>query len=262
MEVHHHPHSHPHQKKWTSYLLEFLMLFLAVTLGFFAENIREHKVEKRKGKQLIVSLNSDVVKDTAKLSGLINVYTPMHNAWADSFNLFTDSLPIAGNEKKISEALINATYWGLYQPPEIALSLIKNSASFNLIENTRIKTAIMELTSFITTYTKYSEFIGAVEHSLDTSSLSFLSKKDALNLLYRLQARNSSDTVNIIGFINSTDVPVDIKFKTYEKSVFENYRSKLDQVTYLLNDMNFQYMSILTFVKKLLKVIHEEYPDL
>ena len=37
MEVHKHPHHVTHKKKWSEYLLEFLMLFLAVFLGFLAE---------------------------------------------------------------------------------------------------------------------------------------------------------------------------------------------------------------------------------
>ena len=44
MEIHHqHHHDHPQHKEkmWKHYALEFLMLFLAVTLGFYAENIRE-----------------------------------------------------------------------------------------------------------------------------------------------------------------------------------------------------------------------------
>ena len=41
MEVHHHPDLHHEKKKWKEYFLEFLMIFLAVTLGFIAENIRE-----------------------------------------------------------------------------------------------------------------------------------------------------------------------------------------------------------------------------
>src|SRR2546430_3170722 len=41
MEVHKHPHHVTDKKKWGEYFLEFLMIFLAVTLGFFAENIRE-----------------------------------------------------------------------------------------------------------------------------------------------------------------------------------------------------------------------------
>ena len=47
MEVHH-PHHPTHKKKWSEYIIEFVMLFTAVTLGFFAENVREHQVEKHK----------------------------------------------------------------------------------------------------------------------------------------------------------------------------------------------------------------------
>src|SRR5947207_11821372 len=56
MEVHKHPHHVTHKKKWGEYLLEFLMLFLAVFLGFLAENFREHQLEKEKGRQYIQSL--------------------------------------------------------------------------------------------------------------------------------------------------------------------------------------------------------------
>jgi hypothetical protein len=34
MEVHHHPDLHHEQKPWKEYILEFVMLFLAVTMGF------------------------------------------------------------------------------------------------------------------------------------------------------------------------------------------------------------------------------------
>ncbi len=42
MEVHH-PHHPTHKKKWAEYIIEFVMLFAAVTLGFLAENLREHQ---------------------------------------------------------------------------------------------------------------------------------------------------------------------------------------------------------------------------
>lgn len=41
-------HTHTERKRWTHYLWEFLMLFLAVTLGFFVENQREHYVEHQR----------------------------------------------------------------------------------------------------------------------------------------------------------------------------------------------------------------------
>jgi len=61
MEVHHHPHAE--KKKWTHYFWDFLMLFLAVTLGFFVENQREHVVERERATQYAKALVRDLEKD-------------------------------------------------------------------------------------------------------------------------------------------------------------------------------------------------------
>ena len=50
MEVH--QHTHTPRKKWTHYFWEFFMLFLAVTLGFFVENQREHYIEGQREKNI------------------------------------------------------------------------------------------------------------------------------------------------------------------------------------------------------------------
>jgi hypothetical protein len=67
MEIHHHPHVH-HKKKWTDYLFEFLMLFLAVSLGFFVENQREHYIEHHRSEQYATFLHGDLINDTVVLS--------------------------------------------------------------------------------------------------------------------------------------------------------------------------------------------------
>src|SRR6516165_2593804 len=71
MEVHHHPDLHHTKKNWREYFLEFLMIFLAVTLGFFAETIRENISEKHREKDYIVGLINNVKSDTSELGGLI-----------------------------------------------------------------------------------------------------------------------------------------------------------------------------------------------
>ena len=68
MEIHHHPHAH-HKKKWTDYLFEFLMLFLAVSLGFFVENQREHYIERHRSEQYAEFLYNDLINDTVNLAG-------------------------------------------------------------------------------------------------------------------------------------------------------------------------------------------------
>jgi hypothetical protein len=73
MEVHN--HTHTARKKWTHYLWEFLMLFLAVFCGFLAENLREHQVEKAKSRQYILSFKEDLKTDTTQFNFLIKELT-------------------------------------------------------------------------------------------------------------------------------------------------------------------------------------------
>src|ERR1043165_931061 len=65
MEVH--AHTHSERKKFTHYLWEFLMLFLAVFCGFLAENFREHEVEHQREKQYMITMLEDLRADTALL---------------------------------------------------------------------------------------------------------------------------------------------------------------------------------------------------
>jgi len=71
MEVHHHSH---HPKKWKEYITEFLMLFLAVTLGFFAENLREHYVEKEREEKFIQIVHEDLINDINSLNNIDSLY--------------------------------------------------------------------------------------------------------------------------------------------------------------------------------------------
>ncbi len=66
MEVHH-PHHPTHKKKWSEYILEFVMLFTAVTLGFFAENIRESIAEKHKKEELLSAVVRDFNTDKIEI---------------------------------------------------------------------------------------------------------------------------------------------------------------------------------------------------
>ena len=69
MEVH--AHTHTERKKWTHYLWEFLMLFLAVFAGFLAENQREHIIEKKRAHQFMQSMLLDVRTNIKNLDSLI-----------------------------------------------------------------------------------------------------------------------------------------------------------------------------------------------
>ncbi len=68
MEVHHHSHK---PKKWKEYLTEFIMLFLAVSMGFIAENLREKHIEDERSEELMHAFISDVKENQKQLDSLI-----------------------------------------------------------------------------------------------------------------------------------------------------------------------------------------------
>jgi hypothetical protein len=72
MEVHHHSHK---PKNWKEYITEFIMLFAAVTLGFFAENVREHQVVIERKNQNLLAMVQDLKRDSVQLEQRIIEYT-------------------------------------------------------------------------------------------------------------------------------------------------------------------------------------------
>src|SRR6266513_1594324 len=69
MEVH--PHTHTSRKKWYHYFWEFLMLFLAVTLGFLTENFREELKNKREIQSDMQSIMADLRSDVIYFDSVI-----------------------------------------------------------------------------------------------------------------------------------------------------------------------------------------------
>ncbi len=88
MEVHR--HSHTARKKWTHYFWEFLMLFLAVTLGFFVENKREHYIEHQRAKVYAATMRANLQVDTAELKQIVYRGTFAAN-YLDTFLLLLTS---------------------------------------------------------------------------------------------------------------------------------------------------------------------------
>src|ERR1700761_7751878 len=79
MEVHHHPQLEHKHKPWKEYLLEGLMIFIAVMMGFIAENVREDITNHEHVKQLTTRLAHDLKVDIANLNSIISHETDIMN---------------------------------------------------------------------------------------------------------------------------------------------------------------------------------------
>ena len=146
MEVH--AHTHTERKKWTHYLWEFLMLFLAVFCGFLAENQREHMVEHQREKEYMQSLIKDLRLDTA----LLKEGFPRKEERIAAIDSLFDYFALH-HDKKIIPAyvhnLMRRSSWDRpYDRNNITMTQLKNSGGMRLIHKKNVTDSILNYDSF------------------------------------------------------------------------------------------------------------------
>ena len=187
MEVHHHPNLHHKPKKWKEYFLEFLMIFLAVTMGFIAESYREHVSDQTKEKEYIQSLIEDLKGDQNILSQhIIHVKSGLSMMDSMITLLNTPSL-ITDNTGKLYYFARLAPRLNPLSINNRTLEQLKNSGNFRLIRNLSISNKI------ITYYEKLS-LIHLLESVNETEFNEYkivAAKIFDPNVLLRMEGNNS-----------------------------------------------------------------------
>jgi hypothetical protein len=148
MEVH--AHTHTPRKKWTHYLWEFLMLFLAVFCGFLAENQREHMIENKREKEYIKSFIEDLNQDTAQLKKIITSF--------DEKLLFKDSLleelgnpGVFKNSSRAYYFFVMSWHFPDFIYTDRTIQQLKNSGSMRLLRNKSVSDGIVDYDSKVRT---------------------------------------------------------------------------------------------------------------
>jgi hypothetical protein len=155
MEVHHHPHVE--KKNFKEYFLEFLMIFLAVTMGFFAESLREHVNDNSKENEYINSLRKDLIADT------INTKT-----WMLGFNTRIQQYDSVVNMMRQPEKITNgsrlyylarlSTRGTVFEDNNNTMIQLNISGNFRLIRNKAIAETIVAYQNDIDNYKRVSEY--------------------------------------------------------------------------------------------------------
>jgi hypothetical protein len=146
MEVHHHSH---HPKKWKEYITEFLMLFLAVTLGFFAENVREHQIEKHREIKYLQNIHQDLLKNIEKLDTTI-VYIDKRQLLADSLFHEIKTGKIYTDLPSYYYYIKNLSFRKAFVKSEDGFIQLKTSGGLRLIENNEIISKIQDYSNNMT----------------------------------------------------------------------------------------------------------------
>jgi hypothetical protein len=144
MEVHKHPHHVTHKKKWGEYLVEFAMLFLAVFLGFLAENWREHIVENKREKQYIKSFYEDLTDDERDLQLNIDFLTAQMRQ-ADTLQQLMLSVDVKQPANRIYMYLRGITRGsaGRLNPNDRTIIQLRNAGGMRLIKNKSVSDSMV-----------------------------------------------------------------------------------------------------------------------
>ena len=245
MEVHHSHHHGGHQtKKWKEYITEFLMLFTAVTLGFFAENQREHYIEHLREKQYMQSLYEDLKKDTTELSTLKRLYTGQMNRIDTTIELFRAA---EWNDSTLTKLyLLNLTVLGnrglnLMERTSVQL---QNAGGMRLIQNAKISDEIAN-------YWHWQEYAKAYFATTEELKLKarersyFIFNQFFYNDISRYKVKTAKKGAQLM---------------TYDKMVLMEYVNRLSHIkNSIKNQQLYQLDQILSSATVLLNDLKKEY---
>jgi hypothetical protein len=243
MEVHH-PHHVTHKKKWNEYLLEFFMLFLAVTLGFFAENMRENLTDRERETQYMESMIEDLKSDTSQMAAMIQA-KQSRNMMIDSLAFFIGSPDYKSHLNDIYFFARSISPPMNFFPNERTIQQLKSSGGLRLIRNIKVSNSIME----------YDQKM--------VMQLSDIGDEENLRLEYRKSVRNLFDgkvLMSMLGNSSRIERPMNNPplFKVDAIGINDlivdmQYVKKADQIQVV------RYMELTKQAAELIQLIRKEY---
>lgn len=223
MEVHH-PHHVMHKKEIKEYVLEFLMLFIAISLGFFAENIREHKVEKEREIKFLQNIHLDLRNDLIEIDKVILANKKKQILGDSMLNGYANGT-LLKNLPDFYVYVKAITVRKLFENSNNGFIQLKNAGGLRLIENKKVIHDIQE----------YENLISKIEKLENISETTFQS--------FRIKAAGildvtTSTEMNRNQIIVSTDSVMVNRYKRPENPKPLHIKDK-DQINELLNLASF-----------------------
>lgn len=241
MEVHHHPElPHGEKKRFKEYLLEFLMIFLAVTMGFIAENIREHLSDNSKESEYIAGMVKNLEVDTTRL---IHTIKNNHNqiGGIDSLrSISRDKL----NDVKVQDSLYLYTTQYLFnvnnfKNDDITLTQLRNAGGYRLIRNEAVLDSIAVYEKNISELgLQYDYVLSSISKSIDMAGSMF-----DLNKGRRFQLAPSSTPILI----------------TNDKEKINEFYNRCFLISVSLKGYNMMLEHQLKYSDRLISFLKEEY---
>lgn len=220
------------------------MLFLAITLGFFVENQREHFIEHRREKTYIHSVTEDLRLDLYQLDSIIRTRRQMDKVMDSLLYLINYSDPKQhGNEIYYFARWIPRTY--RFYSNDRTLAQLKNAGSWRLIRNRKV-----------------SEGLAAYDNLLRNIAVYIEQREESLVLIWYQSVNKLFDNkvfesmVNGLSFNRPTNNPQLMSYDKYELNEFCNrVHFRKNSNLYFIRTVE----NLLAEAKKTLDLIESEY---
>ena len=241
MEVH--AHTHTERKKFTHYLWEFLMLFLAVFCGFLAEYQLEQTIEHNREKQFMRSIIEDLKTDTATIRTILDdIEVRSHCIDSMLFLLVPNDVSEEAVKKSYS-----FTYPALNNLPLVfndrTITQLKNAGNMRLIRNQKVNDGIIQ----------YWNQVEVISKAMDR------------HMAYRTKGREMETVIFNVAKIfldnnrrvNDPETPVQLV--SHDKTLIRQYANVIAYCGVMLNSLLEQITEQKKLAEELIDLIKKEY---
>lgn len=234
MEVHHHPNVE--KKNFKEYLLEGLMIFLAVTMGFFAESLRENITKKEKETEYITSLARDLEKDKINLGIIIDDNQKKIKGLDSLLSLADSDMANVKNRKLMYRYSSHVSWYSVFISNDATMSQLKNSAGLQFIKRNHIADSVakydQEIRGLYIAEVPYNKFTSDATEFM-TEMLVFTLKKGDENRGYPLV---NKDKQKLQEFFNKIQIE-----RGWTNNYIQNLQERVPYNTKLISLLKKEY---------------------
>jgi len=153
MEIYHR-HKLPPGGKIKEFVFEFLMMFLAITGGFFMENMREENIERHKEIEYVESMVKNVMQDTISIQEIITNCEKQIKGIDSLITVLKSPVAKLDYHKMYYLTMKHLNTLTSFEPNQITMSQLKSSGGLRLISNKSVSDSIV---NYYSTYDSHIE---------------------------------------------------------------------------------------------------------
>jgi hypothetical protein len=147
MEVH---HVKTPRKTIPHYLFEFFMLFLAISLGFYVDNLREHYVENKREKEYMKMMLEDLRTDIRAIDSNM-LFRENREAKLNRLIYLLSQKDINQKAAEIYRTVDSTDGYETFNRDDRTIQQLKTAGGMRMIRNDSVSDAIIDYDNFIIT---------------------------------------------------------------------------------------------------------------